>query len=88
MKTPVFSTQFKKDMELAEKRKKDLIKIKAIMFDLICENPLPEKNQNHPLSGNYKGHMECHIEPDWLLIYRYVGTELRLGRTGTHSDLY
>jgi mRNA interferase YafQ len=88
MKTPEFTTQFSKDMDLAAKRHKDLTKIKAIMFDLICENPLPPKNHNHPLVGNWKDRLECHIEPDWLLIYEYLNTVVRFHRTGTHSDLY
>ena len=88
MKIPSFTTQFDKDMKQSEKRGKDLTKIKAIMFDIICENPLPPKNNDHPLIGNYKGHRECHIEPDWLLIYLYVSNEVRFVRNGTHSDLY
>ena len=69
MKTPNFTTQFDKDLKLVQKQGKDLTKIKAVMFDLIVETPLPPKNNDHPLHGNYKGHRECHIEPDWLLIY-------------------
>ena len=88
MKTPAFTNQFKKDMKLAEKQKKNISEIKAIMFDLICESPLPPKNNDHPLTGNYKGHRECHIEPDWLLIYLYSGDEIRFVRNGSHSELY
>jgi mRNA interferase YafQ len=88
MKTPSFTNQFYKDMKQSVKRGKDLIKIKAVMFDLICENPLPPKNNDHPLTGNYIGHRECHIEPDWLLIYIYHANEIRFVRNGTHSDLY
>ena len=89
MKKPAFTAQFDKDMKLAEKQQKDLTKIKAIMFDLICENPLLPKNNDHPLIGNYKGHRVCHIEPDWLLIYRYEGKdEIHFIRNGSHSELY
>ena len=88
MKTPSFTIQFHKDMKQAEKQNKDLTKIKAIMFDIICENPLPPKNKDHPLIGNYKGHRECHIESDWLLIYMFVDKEVRFVRTGTHSELF
>jgi addiction module toxin, RelE/StbE family len=88
MKRPTFTAQFQKDIRFAEKRGKDLIKIKAIMFDIICENPLPAKNSGHPLTGDYKGYRECHIEPDWLLIYMYKDDEVRFVRTGTHSDLF
>ena len=69
---------------MCQKRGKDLTKIKAIMFDLIVENPLQVKNQDHPLIGNYKGHRSCHVEPDWVLIYLYAGSEVRFVRTGTH----
>jgi mRNA interferase YafQ len=50
--------------------------------------PLPKSNKEHNLSGNYSGYKECHIEPDWLLIYRYSDGELLLNRTGNHSDLF
>ena len=88
MKTPNFTNQFDKDMKLAKKQKKDLTKIKAVMFDIICENPLPPKNKDHLLTGNYKGHRECHIEPDWLLIYLYKGNKVCFVRNGSHSELY
>lgn len=51
-------------------------------------SPLPTKNRDHNLSGNYSGYRECHIEPDWLLIYKQTDDELRLDRTGTHADLF
>ena len=88
MKRPSFTTQFEKDMKISEKRGKDLSKIKAVMFDIICENLLPLKNNDHPLIGNYRSHRECHIGPDWLLIYMYQGDEVKFVRNGTHSDLY
>lgn len=50
--------------------------------------PLPAKNRDHNLSGNYSRYRECHIEPDWLLIYKQTETELLLDRTGTHADLF
>lgn len=49
---------------------------------------LPAKNKDHNLSGNYSGYKECHIEPDWLLIYKQTDNELKLDRTGTHADLF
>ena len=88
MKQPTFTNQFQKDIKLMEKREKDLTKIKAIMFDIICENPLPAKNNDHPLTGNYKWHRECHVEPDWLLIYMFKDDEIHFVRNGTHSDLF
>ena len=87
MKTPAFTNQFDLDMKKCGKRGKDLAKIKAVMFDLIVENPLLPKCNDHPLIGNYKGHRECHIESDWLLVYLYAGNEVRFVRTGTHADL-
>lgn len=88
MKIPVFTTQFKKDYKLSQKRGKDMSKIKAVMSELANENPLPPGCKDHPLSGNYKNCRECHIEPDWLLIYEVTETEIRFLRTGTHSDLF
>ena len=84
---PDFSNIFNKDLKAIEKRGKDITKIKAVMFDLICENPLPPKNREHKLIGNYKDHTECHIEPDWLLIYLIKDDTITFSRTGTHSDL-
>jgi mRNA interferase YafQ len=88
MKTPAFTNQFNRDIKKCEKQGKNLIKIKAVMFDLIVESPLSAKLSDHALAGNWKGHRECHIEPDWLLIYLYAGEEVRFVRTGTHSELF
>jgi len=88
MKFPSFGTQFNKDMKQCEKQGKDLTKIKAVMFDIILENELPPKNNDHKLSGNYKNHRECHVEPDWLLIYYPKDKEVTFVRTGSHSELY
>jgi mRNA interferase YafQ len=88
MKIPAFNTQFKKDMETSAKRGKDLTQNKAVMFELICENLPPPKNKDHSLQGEYKGHRECYIEPDWLLIYKYDGDYVKFERSGMHSDLF
>lgn len=80
--------QFKKDIKRLQKRGKDLRKIKAVIDLLLSETPLPPKNRDHQLRGNWAGHRDCHIEPDWLLIYRLLENELRLERTGSHSDLF
>jgi mRNA interferase YafQ len=74
-------------MKLCEKQGKDLTKIKAVMFDLIVGNPLPPKNKDHMMVGNFKGHRNCHVEPDWILLYLYDGDEVRFVRTGSHSEL-
>lgn len=88
MLTPVQSTQFKKDVKKARKRGKDLGKLKALLSLLIHRAELPVAYQDHPLRGNWKGYRDAHIEPDWLLLYRVVGDELQLARTGTHADLF
>jgi mRNA interferase YafQ len=86
--TAVRSTAFKRDVERARKRGKDLERLRAILIDLIQEKALPRQYQDHPLKGEWKGYRDLHIEPDWLLIYRIVGDELRLARTGTHADIF
>ena len=81
---------FNKDRKLMEKRNKDLDKLTEIMTMLINEQPLLPKHENHPLHGEYKGWWECHVEPDWLLVYRIDKDKRRIifYRTGSHSDLY
>jgi len=90
MLTPNFHGSFKKDRKLMEKRKKDLDKLKEVMDLLINEKPLQPKHENHPLHGNYKGWWECHVDPNWLLVYRIDDENHRVVfyRTGSHSDLY
>lgn len=82
--------QFKKDYKLAKKQGLDLEKLKEIIYLLANGETLPEKNRDHPLKGNYSGHRECHIEPDWLLIYKIERDMLVLSlvRTGSHSHLF
>ena len=80
--------QFKKDIKRQQKRGKDLRKIKAVIDLLLSGSPLPPKNRDHALGGNWIGHRDCHVEPDWILIYKILDDELRLQRTGTHSDLF
>lgn len=73
-----------------KKRGKDLEKLKYVVNELANQCPLDEKYRDHELTGNYRNFRECHIEPDWLLIYRIEKGELTLAlvRTGTHSDLF
>ncbi len=80
--------QFKKDVKRMRKRGKDLEKVKAVIDLLFAEEPLPPKNRDHKLGGNWIGRRDCHIEPDWILIYKLTEDELLLERTGTHSDLF
>ncbi|RHX83553.1 type II toxin-antitoxin system YafQ family toxin [Leptospira stimsonii] len=86
--TPSYNTQFNKDIKLQKKRKKDLNKLKEIMSQLIDGIQLASKFKDHKLSGNYKNRRECHIEPDWLLIYKLDDNSIIFERTGTHSDLF
>ena len=88
MFNPVRTTQFKRDLKLTEKRGKKMSKLKDVMTKLIMEESLEEKHRDHKLSGNYANHRECHVEPDWLLIYRLIGNEIHFVRTGTHADLF
>lgn len=86
----VLSNRFKKDLKLAAKRRLPLDELDAVVEQLAAEQPLPDKNRDHALTGDYIGFRECHIRPDWLLIYRVSGEELMLFlfRTGTHTDLF
>jgi mRNA interferase YafQ len=79
---------FEKDSKKLQKRGKDLLKLKKIVSFLVQGKTLPQKNKDHKLTGNYLGFRECHIEPDWLLIYQIDRNELCLVRTGSHSDLF
>lgn len=85
-----FTAQFKKDYKLAIKRGLKTALLDAIITDLANGVSLPERNSDHALGGSWVGHRECHILPDWLLIYRIDGDVLvlTLTRTGTHSDLF
>jgi addiction module toxin, RelE/StbE family len=82
--------QFKHDLKLIQKRGYDMQKITDVIKKLAAGETLPEANRDHALFGNFKGCRECHIEPDWLLIYEIEKDELilYLTRTGTHSDLF
>lgn len=84
------TTQFKKDYKLAIKRGRKIALLENVIASLAMGEPLPEKYKDHNLTGNWAGHRECHILPDWLLIYRIEDDVLvlTLARTGTHSDLF
>lgn len=86
----VLSNRFKKDLKLAKKRGCDLELLDEIVTKLANLEPLPPKNRDHDLTGNYEGFRECHITPDWLLVYRIDNGALILflSRTGSHSDLF
>jgi len=84
------TTKFQKDVKRIQKRGYDTSLLTEIIKKLAAGEQLPEKNKDHALSGNFVGCRECHITPDWLLIYEIVDKELilYLTRTGTHSDLF
>ena len=86
----VWTTRFKKDYKLAMKRHLDIELLDDIIRALSRGETLPEKNKDHELSGDWTGHRECHILPDWLLVYRIEDDVLvlTLARIGTHSDLF
>jgi mRNA interferase YafQ len=90
MLTVNYSSKFKKELKLMEKRSLDMRKIFAVMVDLQNEIPLQPKHKEHLLQGGYKGFLECRIEPDWLIIYQIdqQAKELYFSRTGSHSDLF
>ena len=86
----IYSPIFKKEFKLMQKRGYNTNLLKEVVTKLANGEELPERNRDHALTGNYKGCRECHIKPDWLLIYQIVDEELilYLTRTGTHSDLF
>ena len=88
MLKPSYTKRFERDLNKMKKRGKNTTKLKSIISDLIDEKELEVKYRDHNLIGNYKGRRECHIEPDWLLIYKIDNDDIIFERTGTHSDLY
>jgi len=82
--------QFRKDYKRIRKRGYDILQLKSVI-DILCSGkPLDPKYRNHTLSGSWSGYQECHIQPDWLLVYRIEQENLilSLSRTGSHSDLF
>jgi len=90
MLQPVYTNRFNKDIALCKRRNYDMELFKAVARLLIEEKPLPKKHKDHKLSGNFNKHRECHITPDWLLIYCYdkAHTKVIFEQTGSHSDLF
>lgn len=82
------TTKFNKDIKICKKRNYDLNLLYSVVDTLRIPAQLPIKNQDHNLKGNLANKRECHIAPDWLLIYRIKDDELILDRTGTHADLF
>ena len=82
------TSQFKRDVKRTQRQGKDLEKLKGVIVSLAKGQRLAQKYRDHVLVGQYKGTRECHIEPDWLLIYESAESEIVLIRTGSHSDLF
>ena len=90
MRTFSRTSQFKKDVKRADKRGKDMTRLRAVLEMLIDGEPLPLAFKDHPLRGTFAGSRDCHLEPDWVLIYTLSenGGHVCFERTGTHSDLF
>lgn len=88
MKALSQTTQFARDVKRMRKRGKDLGKLQAVVHRLAEGAPLDPKHRDHPLRGEWKDSRDCHVEPDWILIYSAGAKWLRLERTGTHADLF
>jgi len=88
MLRPRFTGAFKKDRKRADRRGKNLDKLDSVMRRLANEEQVEPRFRDHKLSGEWKDFRECHVEPDWLLIYRIVADEITFVRIGTHADLF
>jgi mRNA interferase YafQ len=88
MKTIRRTSQFKRDVKRMQRQGREVEKLKRVLEALVEGEPLAAKHRDHVLVGQYKGTRECHIEPDWLLIYELGEAEIVLIRTGSHSDLF
>ena len=88
MKKTVITAQFKRDLKLCNRRHYEIAKLKRVLDILVQGSTLPNQYHDHALIGNWFPKRECHIEPDWLLIYETNNLEVRLARTGTHNDLF
>jgi len=83
-----YTTRFKKDYKRIKRQQKDPAKLERVVKLLLSGQPLDDKYRDHPLAGNWKNHRDCHLEPDWLLIYRIDAGDLYLERTGSHAELF
>ncbi len=90
MRTPIFTKKFEKDLERCKRRQLNTNDLRSIMNKLIAAQPLEPRYKNHGLSWIYTGCWECHIHPDWLLVYIFDTQKntITFVRTGTHSDLF
>ena len=88
MKTIRRTSQFKRDVKRMQRWGREVEKLKRVLEALVKGEPLAAEHRDHVLVGQYKGTRECHIEPDWLLIYELGEAEIVLIRTGSHFDLF
>ncbi|OGX27441.1 MAG: damage-inducible protein [Omnitrophica WOR_2 bacterium RIFCSPLOWO2_12_FULL_51_24] len=88
MYAPAYTKQFSKDVKLAQRRRKNMEKLKMVVSSLIAGERLDPIHRDHKLTGDYMGRRECHIESDWLLIYKIHGDTIVFERNGNHSDLF
>ncbi len=84
----IYTNAFKKEIKIAKKRGLDTEVLKFVLTEIIEERELDPKFKNHKLTGNWKGRFECHLAPDWLLIYKIENKTVTFERTGTHADLF
>ncbi len=82
------TARFRRDIKRLRRQGVDLKQLEIIVTTLVSQEPLDEGHRDHALVGNWKGFRECHIKPDWLLIYRIENDELQLARTGSHAELF
>ena len=82
------ATKFRRDVKRLRRQGVDLAQLQAVIVSLTAEEPLDEWYRDHALVGNWRGFRECHLQPDWLLIYRVENNELQLARTGSHAELF
>ena len=88
MHLPAYTRQFERDVKRAKRRRKDLDKLKIIVRTLLAGEAIDPIHRDHRLVGNYVGRRECHIESDWLLVYKVEESRIVFERLGTHSDLF
>jgi mRNA interferase YafQ len=88
MRNPILGSKFRRDVKRMEKRGKEMGKLRECIRLLIEGHSLPAQYKDYPLAGDWKHLRDCHVEPDWVLIYKVDGNELHLVRTGTHADLF
>lgn len=82
------TTRFRSDVKRLQRQGADLSKLEVVIELLVSGQPLEGRYRDHPLVGSWKGYRECHLQPDWIFIYRIAGDELQLIRIGSHADLF